>query len=626
MRRILFLSLALMAVLGLVAPPDVFAQAAAPQPTFTITGMIENFGTWVQNMSTNDTNANRNRDHNMYGRTRGRFDIIGSVGEAKAVFGFEIDSAWGQTGFIDSNNGPGCATAVSGAVTCGAVTGGTESSFDTNTDTQGNFQVKWLYIEFPMPLTPFPTIVRLGAQPIGFTANYKLGVYATGDLPGINLYTTFSPSFKLQLSYFQIDENLLGKGAFGPFANTTNAAGTALLQNKCIATVGTTPTVLAASACIPQSRGDNFAVIGSPEITVMKGLDIRPMFSHVFINGLTTASVRQGRGGVSINAGGPFAPINSENIGGSAGVAGADGAGTGVHEYRNTVGVDARWRSGPWSLDPTILYQFGTQAKWIQEGVGGATTTGCGAATGLVCSNPYGHVGTRASADINAWFGDVRGSYQLGPLLLSAMTMWTTGQDAKSNPYRSIKYYTPLDTDTNYLIDWGTQIMSLGLDYGQIIGTPGNNPGVAIGWDKYGRIAASLKASYAITPALTVGVGVMPNWTWNKVDTDAFLVAGGGLQPNFVCRKTGTNCRPQGESNFLGTEWNMALTYRFAPGLQFNWAFGYMQTDSAMSHRYFAGAYSNVTPGSAAGSGTPVVKDIGVSDIAITAVRVRLDF
>jgi hypothetical protein len=142
---------------------------------------------------------------------------------------------------------------------------------------------------------------------------------------------------------------------------------------------------------------------------------------------------------------------------------------------------------------------------------------------------------------------------------------------------------------------------------------------VAIGWDKYGRISSGVKASYAITPALTVGAGVTPNWTWSKVDTDAFVVAGGGLQPNFVCRKTGDNCRPEGERNFLGTEWNLALTYRFAPGLTFDWAFGYMMTDSAMSHRYISGTYN-------AGANTPVRKDIGVSDIAITTARVRFAF
>jgi hypothetical protein len=598
MRRMLVLSLALTALLGFVAPPDVFAQAAAPTPKATITGFIDNVGTFTQNMSTSDLNVNRNRDHQVYGRTRGRFDIVGEVGQAKAVFGFEIDSYWGQTGFIDSNNGPGCVTASSGAVTCGAVGTGSESSFDLNTDTQGNFQVKWLYAEFPLPLVPIPIIARLGAQPFATAASYKLATYANGDFPGINLYATFSPTFKTQFTYVAVDENVLGKGAFGPFLNSSTSGGT--LQNKCINTAGV---VQSAATCTAQSRGDNWAIIGSPEITVMKGLDIKPMFSTFHATGLTSGAARQGRGGVSVNQGGPFAPMSSVNANGSAGVAGADGAGTGVHEYRHTVGLDARWRSGPWSLDPSILYQFGTQAKWNQGGIASA----------------YGTAGTRQSANINAWLGDIRTSFQLGPLLLSGMVMWTTGQDAKSNPYKSIKYFQPLDTDTGYMADWGTQIMSLGVDYYQIIGSQTNtNPGVAIGWDKYGRVTPGLKASYAWTPALTVGAGITPQWTWNKVDTDAFMVTGGGLQPSFVCRKTGQSCRPQGESNYLGTEFNLALTYRFAPGLVFDFAAGYLKAGNALAHRFQSAEYSAAAP--------PSRKDIGVSDIAIVTSRVRFSF
>jgi hypothetical protein len=606
MRRMLVLSLALMALLGFVAPPDVFAQAAAPTPKATITGFIDNVGTFTQNLSSSDINWGRNRDKQTYGRTRGRFDIVGEVGQAKAVFGFEIDAYWGQTGFVDSNMGPGCVTSgTTSAVTCGAVGAGAESSFDINTDTQGSLQVKWLYTEFPLPLVPIPIIARLGAQPFATAANYKLATYANGDFAGFNLYATISPTFKTQFTFVALDENLLGKGAFGPVV-----ANSGTVQNKCITSTGTVIGGVSTAPgitgnCVPQSRGDNWAIIGSPEITVMKGLDIKPMISSLHVTGLTNASTRAGRGGVSVLAGGPFAPTNATNAGGSAGVGGADGAGTGVHEYRHTIGLDARWRSGPWSLDPTILYQFGTQAKWNPGGVASA----------------YGTAGTRQSADISAWLGDIRASYQLGPLLLSAMTMWTTGQDAKSNPYKSIKYYQPLDTDTSYMADWGTQIMSLGVDYYQIIGvgSGAGNPGTQIGWDKYGRVSAGVKASYAWTPALTVGAGITPNWTWSKVDTDAFLVTGGGLQPNFTCRKTGQNCRPEGDSNYLGTEFNVALTYRFAPGLVFDFATGYMMADNALTHRYVGSQYN-------AGAGAPVRKDIGVEDIILVTSRVRFSF
>jgi hypothetical protein len=144
------------------------------------------------------------------------------------------------------------------------------------------------------------------------------------------------------------------------------------------------------------------------------------------------------------------------------------------------------------------------------------------------------------------------------------------------------------------------------------------NPGTEIGWDKYGRIVTGVKASYAWTPSLTVGAGITPSWTSNKVDTDGFLVANGGIQPSFVCRKTGRTCRPEGDAQFLGTEFNLALTYRFAPGLVFDWAAGYMMTDNALVHRFLGADYSAAAP--------PNRKDIGVQPIAISTARVRFSF
>src|SRR5713226_8680243 len=110
--------------------------------------------------------------------------------------------------------------------------------------------------------------------------------------------------------------------------------------------------------------------------------------------------------------------------------------------------------------------------------------------------------------------------------------------------------------------------MSLGVDYYQILNGgaagAGLNPGVAIGYDKYGRHSFGLKANYAWTPTFNVWAGVTPSWTDKSVDTDGFLVANGGIQPSFVCRKTfgqapgGTiqGCRPEGDSKYMGTELN----------------------------------------------------------------------
>lgn len=99
----------------------------------------------------------------------------------------------------------------------------------------------------------------------------------------------------------------------------------------------------------------------------------------------------------------------------------------------------------------------------------------------------------------------------------------------------------------------------------------------------------------------------------------AVLLGDGWPPAHFLCRKTPQICRPAGQSNFIGTEWDLGLTYSLAPGLVFDWAFGYMQADSAMAHRYVGSQYN-------AGAGLPVHKDIGVEPIAIATGRVRFSF
>jgi hypothetical protein len=634
MRRTLFLALALLTAFA-VAVPVADAQTPNPNAKFTISGLIDNVGTYTRNMSAFDFNLARNNDAQFYGRTRGRFDFIGEIGKAKAVLGIEIDEYWGQTGFGDSN-GQGSTTCqtnpISWSVSCGATGSGAESSFDLNTDTQSNLQIKWLYTEFPVPLIPVPTTIRLGGQPFGTAATWKLAAYANGDFGGVNIVSNITPNVKLLFTYVAVEEQLTGKKDFAPalgwlgsnvFLGQGNGGSTG---NKCL-----TGGNAAQTPCIPQNRGDDFALIFSAEVTPMKGLDIKPMYSYFFVSGQTSANARQGRGGLPITpsisaatgfqGNSPFAPVGACTAGAAgftcngAGFS-ADGSGTGLTENRNTVGVDARWRMGPWSLDPTFLYQFGTRQA--------VNTTA--APYGPVCTAPPAS-GTqsscpRYSADIKAWFVDIRGSFQLGPWLFSGMYQWTSGDPAQNNPYKHIGYFQPLDTDTSYLADWGTQIMSLGIDYYQILNggaaQAGLNPGVAIGYDKYGRHSFGLKANYAWTPTFNVWAGVTPSWTDKSVDTDGFLVANGGIQPSFVCRTTGQSCRPEGDSKYLGTELNAGLQWKFADGLTFDWAVGYLLAGHALGHRHLGGDYSAANP--------PNSKDRDVNDVIISTARVRYVF
>src|SRR5262245_1829122 len=155
------------------APPA--AAPPAPGPTFLVTGFIDQVITYSNNTSNFDNDLHR-KDYLFYGRTRGRFDIVGEYGKAKAVLGLELDLVYGQTGTGNTN----IATVQGGAVGNPAVGSGvavfpgTDGSFSLNTDVRGILEIKWLYTEFEVPYIPYPTIARLGAQPFASAASYKL--------------------------------------------------------------------------------------------------------------------------------------------------------------------------------------------------------------------------------------------------------------------------------------------------------------------------------------------------------------------------------------------------------------------------------------------------------------------
>jgi hypothetical protein len=575
MRRLLILAVALVAGLGMLAPP---AMAQAPAPKVTITGFIDEVGTFGKNLSDYDNNYNRQKDTQATGRTRGRFDIIGELGKAKAVLGIELDAMYGQTGnndtFLDTRNSLTGATLAGGRQCAGCNAG-----FDLNTDTIGLVEIKWLYTEFPLPIA-LPNTIRFGGQPFGTVATDKLAVYANGDFPGVALSLDFTPAARLNLTYVQVEEQITG------------------FKDGWI-------------------RGEDWAAIVSFGFTPFKGLSIKPMYSFFQAQGQTSTQARQGRGGVDfVNAftGNPANPA-------SGGIAGASGRG--VIENRHTIGVDSTFTAGPFSLQPTVLYQFGERHNLIN----GYPTTTAGVAVNP--GSPYGAVGSLTKADISAWLVDVRGAFNVGPLTLAAMGFFTSGQKANSNPFKSVRYYQALDTDTSYLADWGTQIFSLGIDYFHILynNATGLNPGVAIGYDKYGRMGVGAKASYAITPAFTVGAGVMANWTQYKVDTDSVLSPNGGLFPLFSNGQAA-----KGDSQYLGTEINASMTYRFAPGIAWDVAAGYLFAGDALGHALTVQCCGSTSGSGAAGG--PVTNSgtfgrgskNGVDDVYTATSRVRFSF
>jgi hypothetical protein len=505
--------------------------------------------TYARNTSNYDGDLQAN-DKVWYGRTRGRLDFIGEVGKAKAVVGIELDLAYGQTGAADSSIVNSGAAATSASMQCSGCSGG----FDMNTDVRTMVEIKWLYTEFELPLIPVPTVVRLGAQPFGGAASYKLAAYANGDYAGLNLVSTITPNVKINFTYAQLEEQLTGNDR----------------QTNIVA--GGTPA--ATSIPLNQLRGDDFAIILSPEITPLKGLDLKPMYSYFYASGTTNVASRQGRGGINTST--AFANANT--------VPGTTDWRPGINENRHTVGLDGRLRMGPFSLDPTLMYQFGNRDVIVPgNGVGGcplgvvATLANCPA---LILASASGKApGSVAKADISAWLFDIRGGFQIGPLLIEGLYMFTSGNKARDTTLNNVNYFQPLGTDTGYLADWGTQLSSLGLDYFSALNEgalAAAYPGVSIGWDKYGRHQIGVKASYFLTPNLSASAGVSVHMTHRAIDTQSFTQnspggsAGGGLLPAFATGKQ------DGDTNYMGTEFHAVVGWRFAPGLSWDNGAGYM--------------------------------------------------
>jgi len=535
MRKLLVVTLALVALIGTMAPGAFAQPAAAPPPlTFNINGFLDTITSASHNLR--DANFTRVGDKEWYARNRGRINIEGRAGTAVFVWGIEIDTTWGQTSATDNNlSGQVAATNQQRA--------GASSGFDLNTDVQGSVETKWLFAEFDAPLIPFATRVRLGAQP--YSVTYKICALACSDFAGLNLSTTWSSNVKSHITFAQIEEELTGPS-----------------------TGGTGPTGF--------NRGDDFAFIASVEVTPFKGLDIRPIYSYAWFQGATSAAARQATSnGATLGAVGFGSRIAGCSPGSAAGCVGA----ATNEEHRHTLGIDTRWRSGPFSVEPTFLYQFGTRDT----------------------DNPFPGSATQLTreADISAFLFDVKTGWRIGPALIEFRYMYTTGNRPKDQLSREVNYYQPVTGDTGWWSDGWGNITALGIDYfnGAIRGL-GNN----ISLDRYGRQQFALKGTYSFTPQLDAYALVTPVWTARSVDTDGTFAAGT------------INCRPsdcKGDSAYVGTEANIGTTWRFAPGLTFDLVGAYLFAGDALDTTEIVGGVANKRD---------------AKDVYTVAARLRLSF
>jgi hypothetical protein len=554
MRRCLLTAVFTFVILAMLAPA-VFAQTPPPAPKVTITGTFDQLTSAGRNFY--DGNYSRDNDREWYARTRFRPDFEFAVGRTKAVLGLEIDLMYGQGG---SNDGgfPGNNSGAAGGF-AGGTKSATNGALDLNTDVGGMIEIKWIYTEFDLtgkdsllPFIPFLTVARAGGQPFGTIANYKV-YYANGDFAGLDLYSTFTPDIKNHLAYVIVEDQLAG-------------------GNRAAATART-------------NRGEDYAFIISPEFTPFKGLDLKPMFSWFHADGTTSGSAR--RNAFNVRTVG-----NALNA--APGTGNAPAGDASFHENRYTVGLDARWRVGPFGLDPTIAYQWG---KYDTLALRTDGSTG------------------KVEGDASAWLFDVIGSYQLGPLLLELRGMYSPGNKARDNLSLSKRYFEPINLDTGYWSGGWLGILALGVDY--FNGGGGANQGMDtnIGYDRYGRAQFALRATYSITPALSVYGVVSPAWSAEKVDTDtgcpALTVASSNAGCTGRVAVAGAQSFVEGDSNYLGTEINGGFTWRFAANTAFDLAGYYLAAGPAFKMT------ENL-------NGVPVKRD--QNDAYYVAARVRLSF
>jgi len=536
MNRLLVPALLALVLLVVGATP-IFAQAPAapPTPKVTITGLFDQVTSAGRNFY--DGNLSRDNDREWYARTRFRPDFEFAVGRVKAVLGIELDLMYGQGGpndggFPGNNSGTaGGVLNVAGGNVANSNSGCKNNSngcLDLNTDVAGMFEIKWIYTEFPLtgkdsllPFIPVETMARAGGQPFSTLANYKI-VYANGDFAGLSTITKFDPTTQLKLAYVVAEDQLAG-------------------GNRSTAITRT-------------SRGEDYAFIVSPEFTPFKGLDIKPLYSYFHVDGLTAGTARHNvfnRRFVGNNT-----TTNTTNNAAALG-GGAPAGDSTNQENRHTIGIDMRWRSGPFGFDPTIMYQWGNadhQAVRTNGSVG------------------------RVEGDISSWIVDLTGSYQLGPLLLEARGVYTPGNKARDNLALGIRYFQPLTTDGSYWTGWGA-INASGVDY--FNGSLLTNMARFIGYDRYGRAGFGFRGTYSVTPSLSLYTIVSPTWTAEKVDTDTG--ANPGLGTGSISRTTiDDKSWVEGDSNYIGTEVNLGFTWRFAPNTAFDLEGSYLFAGEAL--------------------------------------------
>jgi len=308
---------------------------------------------------------------------------------------------------------------------------------------------------------------------------------------------------------------------------------------------------------VASNQKDNIAFLASLEVDVFKGLTIKPTYAYAAYDGGNCGGGNLGTpgyGGYNPNANCPAAVAGS--------VAGAGGVGRDIR--RHYLGADVRWTMGPISIQPTVIYLLGEQEVLNRNGV-------------------------LNDVDIRTFIADTVVGFRTGPLNLEARIMYTPGQDANQDIQNggggTIRTYQPINPGFGYLAGW-SEIWTGGIDYASALLVPRSAVTMreSPSYDKYGRIFLGLAADYSLTPALTLKAMTNVSWTDTRVDTKGTF--GVGIVPS-------ANPFNGGKERYLGNEWVLGMTYRFAPNVAFDLAGSVLLTGDALNIQRTGGNGNN---------------------------------
>src|SRR5918992_3043264 len=184
---------------------------------------------------------------------------------------------------------------------------GATFSFDRNTDVAGNIETKWLYVDFRVPQLPIGNRWRLGGLPLQVTPLHGATILH-GDVGGGDLVLTFSDQLATHFYYVQFEED--------------SAADADRFPGRTL-----------------DRLGEDYATGMTLRLKPIPGLDLHIPFVYGYLQ--PPSSTMEGQSGPGITSPEYFTNVATES--------------------RYYVGLDARYRIGNTSIEPTFMYLFGTR-------------------------------------------------------------------------------------------------------------------------------------------------------------------------------------------------------------------------------------------------------------------------